>query len=368
MNKKISICLIVVTMTIMATMMYSSSAYAFSWKFPFFDFLRSKHQLAEINKLTPSSIPMVKPPLNVKIGVYVLHVGKYDLQGATYEMDFYLLFECRPACNTLDFEIMNATKVNSLKVRNEEGTLVYRVRAELNKINNLHNYPFDAHTLDIVIEDKHLTSDKIIFEVNPSKTALDSQLNVVGFDLSHDWRATVNNHYYETFQRISPRYTFSIDIQRPMLAGFLKGILPALIIIFCNFLALFIRIDHITQRLGVVTSTLIASVVFHLNLTNSIPPLGHITYADTFMFINYISLFSVFIEVIMTMYFMDSKHKNIARISNKISIWIIPLLWLLLQIFCWFDYNPRKSIVESSDLQHPTSTKIDYTRSPLSID
>ncbi len=79
-------------------------------------------------------------------------------------------------------------------------------------------------------------------------------------------------------------------IQRPWLAGFLKGILPALIIVCCNFLALFMRIDQMSQRLSITTSTLIAAVVFHLNLTASIPPLGYVTYADMFMLINYLWL------------------------------------------------------------------------------
>ncbi|MBF0363573.1 MAG: hypothetical protein HQK49_21310 [Oligoflexia bacterium] len=323
---------------------YSSSAFAFSWQFPFFDFLKKKNEV--LVKKAPTNSTVINSPLHVKVGIYVLHVGKYDLQGANYEMDFYLIFSCNQACNNLNFEIMNATNVNAQKVANHAGMLVYRVRAELIKANNLRNYPFDEHTLEIIIEDRHLTNDKIIFEEDIAKTALDSQLNVVGFNLSPKWTAKVSNHYYKVFQRASSSYKFSINIKRPVLAGFLKGILPALIIVLCNFLALFIRTDHISQRLGVATSTLTALVVFHLNLTNSIPPLGYMTYADMFMFINYISLFIVLIEVVATLFFMESKHRKFAGGINRFATFAIPFGWIAMQTIVWFLYNPINSVVK----------------------
>jgi len=276
-----------------------------------------------------------KQPVHVKVGVYVLHVGRYDLQSASIRMDFYLIFHCKPVCNKINFEIMNATSSNIQLAVKQEDYLVYRVQAELNKSNNLRDYPFDHHAIDIIIENRQMKSDAMIFEADPSITALDDDLDVVGFKLLRNWTAKVTNHYYKVFQETYSSYKFSMYIERPWLAGILKGILPALIIIGCSFLALFMRIDHLTQRVSIATSTLIASVVFHLNMTASIPPLGYITFADMFMFINYITILLMLIMVILTTHFLETKHRSLALKANFHSAWCIPSIWLILQIFNW---------------------------------
>ncbi|MBA2654712.1 MAG: hypothetical protein H0U71_06565 [Gammaproteobacteria bacterium] len=310
---------------------FASNAHAFSFK-SLFTFKKDRSiKLHVLNHANGQ-----KQPAHVKVGVYMLHVGRYDLQSASIRMDFYLIFRCKPVCDKLNFEIMNATSSTVKLAVKQKDYLVYRVQAELNKCNNLRNYPFDHHDLDVIIENRQQTSDQMIFEVDPGITALDNDLDVVGFKLLPNWTAKVTNHYYKVFQQTFSSYKFSMYIERPWLAGILKGILPALIIIGCSFLALFMRIDHVSQRLGIATSTLIASEVFHLNLTSSIPPLGYVTFADMFMFINYICLLLILIEVILTMYFVESEHKAKAERLNWNCAWIIPLLWFIMQTINWF--------------------------------
>lgn len=318
-------------------LLFSTNAYAFSLD-SLFNFNLDKK---------PPKLRVINPPINqrkqpvlVKVGIYVLHVGKYDLQSGNTHIDFYLIFKCKSVCDKINFEIMNATSSHVQIAAKQKGYLVYRVQADLNKSGNLRNYPFDDHTLDIIIENRQLTNDKMIFEADPTLTALDSNLNVVGFELSPRWTATVTNHYYNVFQQTFSSYKFSIHIDRPFLAGVLKGILPALIIICCNFLALFMKIEHLSQRLGVATSTLIAAEVFHLNLTASVPPLGYATYADMFMLINYIFLLTVLAEVVITTHYIESKHHALAERINTMCAWFIPLFWLVLQIINWLAFNP----------------------------
>ncbi len=38
-------------------------------------------------------------------------------------------------------------------------------------------------------------------------------------------------------------------------------------------------------------SALVGAVLFHLNMTSSIPPVGYLTFADRFSLINYLALF-----------------------------------------------------------------------------
>jgi len=328
---------ILISLVLALTIFISPSAHAF--EIPFFSKLfQSEQPVAK--KPVNRAVYKANTPTRVKVGVYVLHVGKYDFQDASYKMDFYLIFKCTPVCNNIHFEIMNAVQSSIRLVSSQKGYLIYRVQASLNKTNSLRNYPFDNHTLEIVVENRQLTSDKMIFETDPSITAVDSEASVVGFDLLPDWTAKVTNHYYKVFQQTYSSYTFNLFIKRPMLAGFLKGILPALIILCCNFLALFMKISHTSQRLSIATSTFIAAVVFHLNLTASIPPLGYTTYADMFMLINYLCLFIVLIEVVLTTFLIETKHRPLAELTNTLCAGVIPLFWLVLQGINWYVYNP----------------------------
>jgi hypothetical protein len=324
---------------LLAILLFTSILPVYAHAFSFDSFLNI-FQTKKVTKPHPvnKGAPK-KQPLVVKIGVYVLHVSKYNLQDANYQMDFYLLFNCSSVCSNLNFEIVNATSSNIRLITKQPNTLIYRIQAELNKTDNLRNYPFDTHELDVIIEDRQLTNDKIIFQADPNIPALDSKLSVVGFKLLPNTIAKVTNHYYTIFQRTFSSYQFSILIERPWMSAILKGILPALIIMLCNFLALFIRVDHITQRIGIATSTLIASVVFHLNLTASIPPLGYITYADMFMFINYVCLLLVLAEVVMIMLFLDTKHQETAKRVNQICTWAIPATWFALQLITFIILN-----------------------------
>lgn len=307
------------------------------------DYFKPKPQpvtVKVVNRANPNS----KGPAHVKVGIYVLHVSKNDLQSANYQMDFYVIFKCDQACQNINFELMNATDAKIRLVAKQKGMLIYRVQADINKINNLRNYPFDSHTIDITIENRQLTNDKMIFESDPSTTALDNDLTVAGFHLLPTWTAKVTDHYYSVFQQTFSSYSFSMFVQRPWLAGFLKGILPAFIIVCCNFLALFMGISHTSQRISIATTTLIAAVVFHLNLTSSLPPLGYVTFADTFMLLNYLCLLVVLLEIVVTTYFIDTKHHETAIRLNKMSAWLIPLFWFTLQIINWIVFNPISTV------------------------
>lgn len=323
-------------------LMYSCSADAFS----FDSILKFFHKSTTVHAPNAHNIgnKHIVPPKEVKVGIYVLHVGKYDLQDANYQMDFYVILQCNPVCNGINFEVMNATDATIHLVAKPPGTLIYRVQANLIKSDNLRNYPFDNHVLELVIENRQLTSDKMVFVVDPKTTSLDSDLSMVGFKLLSNWTAMVTNHYYPVFQQSFSSYKFAMFIERPWLAGILKGILPALIFVTCNFLALFMKIEHTSQRLGIATSTLIAAAIFHLNLTASLPPLGYITYADMFMLINDLCLLIVLLEVVMTSYYVESELHGYAEYINKACAIIIPGIWLFLQFDVWIAFKPTAMI------------------------
>lgn len=147
------------------------------------------------------------------------------------------------------------------------------------------------------------------------------------------WEAKVVEHVYpESFGGAYSRYVFSITIHRAALSSVLKALLPALFIMLVGFLGLILGPDKVLQRLTINTGALTASVLFHLNLTSSIPPVGYLTYADKFMVINYVANLMAVVSTVWLMFLTEGKKEIQARRVFRSALVFTPAIWLVLQI------------------------------------
>lgn len=233
-------------------------------------------------------------PIRVRVGVYLLNVGRLDIGASTYAMDFYVSFRCDVDCEPGNFEILNG-KATIEKNDDEPRFKVFRVRAELIAQFDLRSFPFDTHRLIIAIEDKVQQDNKIIYEPDLRMTGIHPSAVVVGWSLDKQWQVAVDRDSYSVYGQSYSRATFSIGTRRPKLSAFLKNLTPALIITLSGFLALLMGADKATPRLTLTTSSLVGSVLFHINMTSSMPPIGYLTFADRLMLINYIGLAAVLV-------------------------------------------------------------------------
>lgn len=233
-------------------------------------------------------------PVRVRVGVYLLNVGRLDIGASTYSMDFYVSFRCDVDCEPGNFEILNG-KATIEKNDDEPRFKVFRVRADLIAQFDLRSFPFDTHRLIIAMEDKVQQDNKIIYEPDLRVTGIHPSAVVVGWSLDKQWQVAVDRDSYAVYGQSYSRATFSIGTRRPKLSAFLKNLTPALIITLSGFLALLMGADKATPRLTLTTSSLVGSVLFHINMTSSMPPIGYLTFADRLMLINYIGLAAVLV-------------------------------------------------------------------------
>ncbi len=231
-----------------------------------------------------------KPPQRIKVGIYLLNVGKLDIGAGTYAMDFYISFRCSEDCQPGNFEILNGRAIIE-KNDDEPRFKVFRVRAELISQLDLRSFPFDAHRLSISLEDKVMQDRQLVYEPDLQMTGIHPSAVVVGWNLDKQWQVKIDRDSYQVYGQSYSRATFSIGVKRPKLSAFLKNLTPALIIALSGFLALLMMgADKATSRLTLTTSALVGSVLFHINMTSSMPPIGYLTFGDRFMMINYVGL------------------------------------------------------------------------------
>ena len=279
--------------------------------------------------------PETRPPIKVKVGIYLLNVGKLDIGAGTYGMDFYISFRCSEDCQPGSFEILNG-RASIEKNDDEPRFKVFRVRADLVAQLDLRAFPFDAHRLVISLEDKILQDNRLIYEPDLQMTGVHPSAVVVGWSLDKQWRVQIDRDSYEVYGQSYSRATFSIGAQRPKLSAFLKNLTPALIITLSGFLALLMGADKATSRLTLTTSALVGSVLFHINMTSSMPPIGYLTFGDRFMMINYVGLVLVLMVNVKVLAISEAGATTLAgSVLDKIKYWFLGSYALIHIIHAW---------------------------------
>lgn len=283
--------------------------------------------------------PPADAPARVRVGVYLLNLGRLDTATGTYTMDLYVSFACDRPCDPTAFEVMNGRGGERVMVDNKPLRKVYRLQTTLSAPMDLRNYPFDRHRLGIVLEDGKLaaagavgqTIEDQVYIVDRAKTGLAPGVHVAGWDVDPRWQAATFEFLYAPFGETYSRYQFSILIHRPVLSAVLKVILPGIFLVVVGLLSLLLAPDKITQRLTVATSALVGSVLLHLNLTSTIPPVGYLTFADKFMLINYVPLVAAIAAGVSILWFTDHAQTDRAHRVHVVSGVAIPIVWIVLQ-------------------------------------
>ncbi len=272
----------------------------------------------------------------IKIGVYVLSIGKFDVGTGSFSADFYLSMNCKNMCPLQDFEFSNGRATSIDKIIDNPSEKFYRIQASLIAPIDLKKFPFDSQSLPIIIEDKKATVEKLNYVVDESQSGIDPAVFFTGWQMG-EWSASVDEHYYGPYDETYSRYTFNIPIYRLMFNSILKTFLPIFFIVLVMLSSFFLDPDKITTRLTMVGSALIASVMFHISIANQIPPLGYLTFADKFMIMTYfILLLSFIMNVFMLELYERKKTELVNKIHKKteyISFIVVAFLYTLLFIF-----------------------------------
>lgn len=271
-----------------------------------------------------ATVPAVpRAPQVIRVGVYLLNVGKLDIGAGTYAMDLYVSFRCDSDCNPTNFDVLNG-RMTAEKNDDDPRFKVFRLRGELMAQFDLRWFPFDAHRLSISFEDRLLQDTQLVYEPDMPMTGIHPSAVVVGWQLDPQWQVRVDRDSYAVYGQSYSRATFSIGAHRPRLSAFLKNLTPALIIALSGFLALLMGADKATPRLTLTTSALVGSVLFHINMTSSMPPISYLTFADRFMLINYIGLVTVLIVNVRVMAISESGLTDLSQHPlGRIKYWLI---------------------------------------------
>ncbi|MEM4703386.1 MAG: hypothetical protein QXP53_02800 [Candidatus Pacearchaeota archaeon] len=272
----------------------------------------------------------------VEVGLYVLNLGKFDVGTGTFTADFYLDLKCSESCEPGNFEFVNGRATSIDKIIDTPNEEFYRIQANLNSPIDLKKFPFDEQKIQIIIEDKKNTIKELEYVPLFEESGLDDSITFPGWKIG-GWEINVSEHEYVVYNETYSQYSFIINISRIKSNSFLKTFLPVLVIVLIVLVSFLMDPDKITNRLTIATSSLVASVMFHISISNQIPPVGYLTIADKFMILTYaFLLFVVIFNVILLelherkkIDMMEKLHRN----TEYSIFFIIAFVYFLFFIF-----------------------------------
>ncbi len=277
---------------------------------------------------------------NVSVSFYLLNLGKFDVATGQYTADFYISFTGTFPANDftpVNFEFSNGRATSSDKILDltcSTGTCTkfYRIQAALANPVDLRRFPVDSQKLQIILEDKKYTTNDLYYEINHETTGIDDAVTIFGWNLDN-WDASVEDHYYSVYDETYSQFVFTLNISRIPLSAFFKTFVPILIIVTIVMVSFMIDPDKITQRLTIATSSLVAAVMFHVSISNQIPPVGYLTIADKFMLLTYFLLLIAVIINVTILEFVERKKQEHAermhRILEKSVFFVTPIIYII---------------------------------------
>ncbi len=265
-------------------------------------------------------------PARVYVGVYVLNLGRFELATGAYTVDFYLSLRADRPMTMDEFEFMNGRASTVDRLIDTPTEKFFRIQANLSQNLDLRRYPFDEHVLTIELEDKRRTVEELVYVADEKACGVDPGVIVVGWRLT-GWETRVVTHEYKIYGETYSRFVFGLRIQRVILNAVIKSFLPIACMLLVGFLSLLLTPDKVTTRLSLNISTLLGAVMFHVNLTSSIPPVGYLTLADRVMIATYVILALILLSGVLILRWTEREDKkpSVQRIYRQ-ALGIIPAL------------------------------------------
>ena len=93
------------------------------------------------------------------------------------------------------------------------------------------------------------------------------------------------------------------------------------------------KYDEISERLALVSSTLVGAILYHLTLTSSIPPIGYMTFADKFMYTNYVIISIALGVTVGLMLYINAGRDEQAKRLHVYTRLLIPTVWIASMVY-----------------------------------
>ncbi len=277
-------------------------------------------------------------PQEVETGLYLINLGAFNIDDGTIDVDFYISFTAAAGdvkLPDINFEIINGTEKGRYTANDLSGEKIYRVKATILVPVNLRDFPFEKHSLKIILEDKVLSISKLKFKSDKIMSGLDEAVFIPGYNIV-SWNVETNTHYYPAFKEDYSQFIYYLNIEKPILNAFLKTLMPVICMVIVVLLSFFIQNSEIENRIAAITSGLLGVIMFHSSVAGQLPPIGYLTFADKVFLISYAIIIASLMITLFTMKMMKENNELAGKIYSKTKYNILFIYVIIIFFYCFF--------------------------------
>lgn len=251
----------------------------------------------------------------VTVGFYGVNAYEIETSSNTFQFKGYMWLRWAgdaDPISTLEFAnsveewglmVTNLTE-EPVVLANGENLMTMRVQGRFFQPFNLENYPLDTQELSIYVEDSVNDASTIVYQADNSASGYDGTFEVPGWNLNSLSATTLVHNYNSNFgdpSAESAGYSalkFSLNIERVENLFWWKLLLPLLLVLITNWLALLISPRFAEIRTAMPATALLTTVFLQQSSLDAIPQVSSLVLMDFIYVLAYVMIVVTFAQIV----------------------------------------------------------------------
>jgi hypothetical protein len=279
----------------------------------------------------------------VKVGVFVDHVGDLDVASTTFSTDFEVWFRWRDdgLHPGETFQVMNGNVTSRTKTESsDEGGEHYerwRVHAKAQGAIDAVRYPFGDVALSIQIEDGRDGVNRIRYVADAPSSgvsfeALPQELHKPRTLATVKYVAYLSTLGHAT-KEVRSRFVFVMVGTPQSSTTYLKSFQALFAAVAVALLAFFIKPIHVDPRFGLGVGAIFAATANNISVAAAVPPVHEFTLTAMVNAIGLGTIFLSMVESAISLYLLDSRGLvKLYKVLDAISFTIFVVAYVTLNI------------------------------------
>lgn len=303
-----------------------------------------------INKTSGHFLPLDTIPLKAKqviIGFYAVDIYDLSIKSNTYHMTAYIWLRWSGDIDPIkslgftnlveDWSFTKKLILESPDILPDGSKYqLMRIEGRFFQPFDLRNYPLDKQKLELFLEHTTTPYNEIVYLPDPSDTGYDEGLlvpgwKIIGLDANsyiHDYGSNFNVGNSEVLKYSVIKFSF--ELERHINFFIWKLILPLMIVMMTNWLALILKPTMIEVRTAMPSTALLTTVFMQQAALDAIPECPTLVLIDKIYVISYIFIILTLLQIIWVNTHID--HNSPSSIARMVKI---DKISFTIQIFCF---------------------------------
>lgn len=190
------------------------------------------------------------------------------------------------------------------RLPNGDRLMQMRVQGRFFEPYDLKNYPLDKQQLSVYIEDTVNSNSTIVYVPDLKGTGYDHTFKIPGWTVQTMTAQSLVHHYISNFGLVGPQndnfsaLDFAIHMQRGHNLFWWKLLLPILLVLITNWLALLLKVEFNEIRMAMPATALLTTVFLQQNSESAIPQVSSLVLMDYLYLLAYALIVTTFAQIV----------------------------------------------------------------------